>query len=92
MESYVHKEIFRTKLNIYDGAFLTLVKPNFKSVHNLIELPLGSVFCTTYPFVKKLATEKFVRKSLLLAIEQFLFLKFEIMQWNGIINKEGFFN
>ena len=66
MESYVH--IFRTKPNIYKGAFFTLVKPYFKNVLNLIKLPLGSSFCTTHPFMKK------------------------IMQWNGIINKEGFIN
>ena len=58
MESYVHKEISRTKSNICDGAYFTLVKPNFKNVHNSVELPLGSVFCTTQPFVKKLATVK----------------------------------
>ena len=44
---------FRTKLNIYDGAFFTLVKPYFKNVHNSIKLPLGSIFYTTHPFVKK---------------------------------------
>ena len=49
---------FRTKLNIYDGAFFTLVKPYFKNVHNSIKLPLGSIFYTTHPFVKKLTTLK----------------------------------
>ena len=58
MESYIHKEIFRTKSNIYNGAFFTLVKPNFKNVLNSIELPLGSVFCITHPFVKNLANVK----------------------------------
>ena len=58
MESYVHKGIFRTKSNIYDGAFFTSVKPYFKNVLNSIELPLGSIFCTTHPFVKKLTTVK----------------------------------
>ena len=37
MESCVHKGIFRTKLNIYDGAFFTSVKPYFKNVLNWIE-------------------------------------------------------
>ena len=32
------------------------------------------------------------RKSVLLTMEQFDFSKFEILQWNGIINKEGFLN
>ena len=31
-----------------------MVKPYFKSVLNSIKLPLGFVFYTTYPFVKKL--------------------------------------
>ena len=50
--------IFRTKLNIYDGAFFTSVEPYFKNVLNLIELPLGSIFYTTHTFVKKLTTLK----------------------------------
>ena len=58
MESYVHKEIFRTKSNIYDGAFFTSVKPYFKNVLNSTELPLGSIFCTTHSFVKKITTMK----------------------------------
>ena len=45
--------MFRTKSNIYDGDFFTLVKPYFKNVLNLLKLPLGSIFYTTYPFVKK---------------------------------------
>ena len=58
MESYVHKEIFRTKSNIYDGAFFTSVKPYFKNVLNSTELPLGSISCTTHSFVKKITTMK----------------------------------
>ena len=58
MESYVNKEIFRAKSNIYDGAFFTSVKPYFKNVLNSIELPLGSIFCTTHSFVKKITTMK----------------------------------
>ena len=50
--------IFRTKPNIYDGAFFTSVKSYFKNVLNSIELPLGSIFYTTHPFVKKLTTVK----------------------------------
>ena len=73
MESYVHRGIFRTKLNIENGAFFTLVKPYFKNVLNLIELPLGYSFCTTHPFVKKLANVKTLGESLLLTIEQFFF-------------------
>ena len=38
--------------------FFTLVKPYFKSVLNSIKLPLGSIFYTTHPFVKKLTTVK----------------------------------
>ena len=62
MGSYVHKGVFRTKSNIYNGAFFTLVKPYFKNVLNSIKLPLGSIFCTTHPFVKKLATVKMARE------------------------------
>ena len=54
MESYAHKGIFRTKSNIYNGAFFTSVRPYFKNVLNSIELPLGSIFYTTHPFAKKL--------------------------------------
>ena len=39
----------------------------------LIELPLGSIFYTTHPFLKKLTTENVWRKSLLLTMEQFYF-------------------
>ena len=38
--------------------FFTSVKPCFKNVLNLIELPLGSIFYTTHLFVKKLTTVK----------------------------------
>ena len=55
-------------------------------------IPLGSNFCKTHPFMKKLATVKTSGESLLLTIEQFFFSKFEIMQWNDIISKEGFLN
>ena len=39
---------------------------------------------STHPFVKKLTT--------VLTIEQFFFSKFEITQWNGVNEKEGFLN
>ena len=55
---YVHRGIFRTKSNIFDEAFFTSVKPYFKNLLNSIELPLGSIFYTTHPFVKKLTTVK----------------------------------
>ena len=58
MQSHAHRGIFRTKLNIYDGAFFTSVKPYFKNVLNSIELHLSSLFYTTHPFVKKLTTLK----------------------------------
>ena len=50
---YPHRDIFRTKSNIYNGAFFTSVKPYFKNVLNSIELPLSSIFYTTHPSVKK---------------------------------------
>ena len=42
MKSYVHRGIYRTKSNNYNGAFFTL----------------GSSFFTTHPFVKKPKTVK----------------------------------
>ena len=40
---HAHRGIFRTKLNIYDGAIFTSVKLYFKNVLNSIELPLKSL-------------------------------------------------
>ena len=51
----------------------TSVKPYFKNVLNLIELPLGSIFYKTNSFVKKLTTENFESKKLLLTMEQYFF-------------------
>ena len=48
--------MFRTKSNIYDGAFFTLVKPYFRNVLNSFELPSGFIFYTTNPLVKKIST------------------------------------
>ena len=58
LNKFIHRGIFRTKANIYSGAFFTSVKPYFKNVLNSIELPLGSIFYTTHPFMKKLTTLK----------------------------------
>ena len=58
LKNFIHRGIFRTKSNIYRGAFFTSVKPYFKNVLNSIELPLRSIFHTTNPFVKKLTTLK----------------------------------
>ena len=69
MQSYFHRGIVRTKSNICDGSFITSVKPYFKNVFSSIELPLGSIFYITHTFVKKLITENFGRKILLLTIE-----------------------
>ena len=49
-------------------------------------------FLHNLPLREKLATVKSLWEKVLLTIEQFLFLKFEIMQWNGVISKEGFLN
>ena len=51
-------KLVRTKSNIYDGAFFTSVKPYFKNVLNSIKFPLGPIFYTTHPFVKKPTTLK----------------------------------
>ena len=77
MESYAHKGIIRAKSKIYDRAFITSVKPYFKNALNSIELPLLSIFCTTYlPFREKTYNcENIGRKSLLLTMEQSFFFK-----------------
>ena len=49
---------FELSQNICNRAFFTSVKPYFKNVLNSIELPLGSIFYTTHPFVKKLINVK----------------------------------
>ena len=81
MESYVLRGIFRIKLEIYDGAFFTSVKPYFKNVLNSIKLPLGSIFYS--PFREKAYNCKnFGRKSLLLTVEQFFFeIRNYAMEW-----------
>ena len=59
-----------------------------------MRLPLGCIFYTTHPFVKKLTTENFGRKSYV-NNRTFFFSKFKIMQWNGAIIKKmnkGFLN
>ena len=71
---------------IYDGAFFTLVKPYYKNVLNSIELPLGSIFYTPNPFVKKLLTLKTPREKVFF---------FKILLNNGMESsqnmiKEGF--
>ena len=71
--------------------FFTSVKAYFKNVLNSIELSLGSIFCLTHPFMKKLTTVKNSGEKSLLN-NRAIFFKLEIMQWNGIINKEGFLN
>ena len=58
--SYANRSIFRTKLDIYDGAFFTSVKPYFKNILNSTELPLSSIFYTTHSY----NSENFGRKSL----------------------------
>ena len=56
MRSYVHRGIFKTKLNICDGAFFTLVKPYFKNILNQITFRFH--FLHNSPFRKKLTTMK----------------------------------
>ena len=49
---HAHRGIFRTKLNIYDGAIFTSVKLYFKNVLNSIELPLH-LECKYYDYAMK---------------------------------------
>ena len=53
-----------------------------------MELPLSSTFYTTHPFAKKLNTLKTSGEKILTMEHLFFFSKFEIMQWNGVINKQ----
>ena len=63
--------------------FFTLVKPCYKNVLNSIKLPLGSIFYTTHPFMKKLTTDNFGKKSLLLTIKLFFFeIQNYAMEWH----------
>ena len=72
LKNFIQRGIFRTRLSIYSGAFFTLVKSYFKNVLNSIELPFGSIFYTTHPFRKKLATVKTSGKKVL-TMELFFF-------------------
>ena len=66
---------------------MTLVKPYFKNVHNSIELPLGSIFYITHPFVKKTYNCKNIRrKCLLLTMEQF-FCQLRWLYTRRIVNE-----
>ena len=76
-KNFIQRGIFRTKSNIYRGAFFISVKPYFKNVLNSIELPVGSIFYTTHPFMKKLTTLKPLGEKVL-TVELFFFSKFEI--------------
>ena len=56
-------------------------------------VPFRFHFLHNSPFREKTYdSENFGRKTLLLTMKHFFFLKFEITQWNGVINKEGFLN
>ena len=55
MFTEVHLEPKRTSTML---LFLNSVMSYFKNVLNSIKLPLGSIFYTTQPFVKKLSNEK----------------------------------
>ena len=84
--------MFRTKSNIYDGAFFTLFKPYFRNILNSIELPSGFIFYTTNPLVKKVSTLKALGEKVYCEKWNIFFSKFKITQWIGVINKEGFLN
>ena len=61
--------------------------------HILKTYLIGCIFYTIHFFAKKnYNCENFWRKSLLLRIEKIFLSKFEIMQWNAVISKEGFLN
>ena len=70
-------------------VFFTSVKPYFKNILNSIKLPLGSIFYT--PFREKTYnSEKVLEEKVFLLKWDTFFSKFEIMLWNGVINREGF--
>ena len=64
--------IFRTKLNINNGAFFTLVKQYFKNILNWIALRFHSLHNSSF-HEKTYNSENFRRKSLLLTMEHFSF-------------------
>ena len=86
---YAHRGMFRIKLDIYDGAFSLWLSHISKTY--LIAFRFH--FSHNSPFREKTChSENFRRKSLLLTKEHFYFSKFETMQWNGVVNEEGFLN
>ena len=74
--------------------FFTLIKPHFKNILNLIELPLGYFFYTTQPFVKKNLKLKTSGESLMSTIELLFFIiRNYAMEWcHKKMNKQGFLN
>ena len=89
LNKFIHRGIVRTKSNIYSGAFFTSVKPYFKNVLNSIELPLGSIFYATHPFMKKLTTLKTSGKRVL-TMELFLFRNSKLHNGMASSIKTGF--
>ena len=73
-------EFFLLCLNHILKMYFDRIAFRFQFFHN-------SLFCE-----KAYNCENFRIKSLLLTKEQLFFTKFKIMQWNGIINKQGFLN
>ena len=63
--------IFRTNLNIYNGAFFTSVKQYFKNILNWIALRFHSLHNS--PFHEKTYNSENFRRSLLLTMEHFSF-------------------
>ena len=55
-------------------------------------MSLHSIFYTTHSFVKKLTTVKILGEKVFFNNRTIFFLKFEIVQWNGVIDKQGFLN
>ena len=64
------------------------VKPYFKNLLNSIELPLGSIFYTTQPFVKKLTTVKTLREKDLTK-EHFFFRNSKLRNRMGSSKKQS---
>ena len=89
MRSYVHRGIFKTKLNICDGAFFTLVKPYFKNILNQITFRFH--FLHNSPFRKKTYDHE---KSCSQWNNFFFEIRNYSMEWHHHkkMNEEGFLN
>ena len=56
LKNFIHRGIFRTKSNIYSGAFFTLGKPYFNNILNFDRIAYRFYFLHNIPFHEKFRT------------------------------------